>query len=189
MVNKLDVLKAYHGLPVDDPTALIWGWMLRDSIRSYAEMSGELPLTFIANGSPLKDYRIYGSTFGSQGVGIDNGGPYGYSIPVTVRSGRYSAGVTVYIGSGQLMQDEYISFAEQKVYRKTGGVLTPTQPPVPLPAVPTFSGTNVIDTELVSVSYLTADGLEFADADGRVYLAAGSVLRPETAYIKYKEGR
>lgn len=51
----------------------------------------------------------------------------------------------IYVGDEPLGEDEYISFEEQKIYRMANGVLTPTDPPVPLPALPTVNGTNIVD--------------------------------------------
>lgn len=50
----------------------------------------------------------------------------------------------VYIGSDPLSEDEYVNYGEGKIYRMSGGTLTPTDPPVPLPALPTFSDTDTI---------------------------------------------
>lgn len=70
--------------------------------------------------------------------------PYGYKIPVTTTNGTDTVTTPVYIGDTQLMADEYVSFSEQKIYRKVNGVLTPTDPPVPFPELPTFTGTNTL---------------------------------------------
>lgn len=76
-----------------------------------------------------------------------------YVAPVTVR---------VPLGGSQLMAGEYVSYAEQKIYKMIGGVLTPTDPPSALPAIPTVSGTTVlsVDTDVqpeqVSVTYTPA---------------------------------
>ena len=51
----------------------------------------------------------------------------------------------IYIGSDPLNEDEYVDYSEQKIYRMVGGVLTPTDPPVPLPALPTVDGTTITD--------------------------------------------
>lgn len=51
----------------------------------------------------------------------------------------------VYIGENQLDSNEYVSYGEQKIYRDVGGTLTPIDPPVPLPEIPTIGGTTVID--------------------------------------------
>lgn len=51
----------------------------------------------------------------------------------------------IYIGDDPLDKDEYVDYQAQKVYRMIDGTLTPTDPPVPLPALPTCEGTTVID--------------------------------------------
>ena len=56
-----------------------------------------------------------------------------------------AATTPVYIGENQLGEDEYVSFSEQKIYREVSGTLTPTDPPVPLPDIPTIEGETVID--------------------------------------------
>lgn len=54
----------------------------------------------------------------------------------------------IYIGSDPLSEDEYVDYGEQKVYRMIDGTLTPTDPPVHLPALPTYSDADtVIDYE------------------------------------------
>lgn len=53
--------------------------------------------------------------------------------------------IPIYIGSNPLETDEYVSYSEQKIYRMNGGVLIPTDPPVPLPALPTCEGTTIVD--------------------------------------------
>lgn len=52
---------------------------------------------------------------------------------------------TVYIGENQLAENEYVSFSDQKIYKDVSGTLTPTDPPVPLPDIPTIDGTTIID--------------------------------------------
>lgn len=51
----------------------------------------------------------------------------------------------IYIGSNPLDKDEYVDYQAGKIYRMIDGILTPTDPPVPLPALPTCEGTTIID--------------------------------------------
>ena len=51
----------------------------------------------------------------------------------------------VYIGENQLDVGEYVSFSEQKIYREVSGTLTPTDPPVSFPDIPTIEGETIID--------------------------------------------
>lgn len=53
--------------------------------------------------------------------------------------------IPIYIGDTPLAQGEYVDYGEQKVYKYVGGELTPTDPPVELPALPTIDGTTVAD--------------------------------------------
>lgn len=50
----------------------------------------------------------------------------------------------IYIGDDPLYEDEYVDFSEQKIYRMIDGTLTPTDPPVPLPALPTFDDADTV---------------------------------------------
>lgn len=68
-----------------------------------------------------------------------------YEIKMTNNTPYSNTTTPIYIGDTPLGEDEYVSFKEQKVYRYVDGVLTPTDPPVPLPALPTVDGTNIVD--------------------------------------------
>jgi hypothetical protein len=70
--------------------------------------------------------------------------PYGYEVDMSVSDGATSTGTPIYIGSELLEADEYVDYGKGKIYRMSGGILTPTDPPVPLPALPTFSNTDTI---------------------------------------------
>jgi hypothetical protein len=70
----------------------------------------------------------------------------------------------IYIGDEPLGKDEYVDYQAGKVYRMINGTLTPTDPPVTLPALPTAEGETVVDY-------------------------AGSGTSPEKVLLKYrKEG-
>jgi hypothetical protein len=51
----------------------------------------------------------------------------------------------IYIGNEPLDKDEYIDYQAGKIYRMINGTLTPTDPPVPLPALPTCEETTIVD--------------------------------------------
>lgn len=51
-------------------------------------------------------------------------------------------------GDTPLAEDEYVDYGEQKIYKYIDNVLTPIDPPVALPALPTINGTTVYDTDL-----------------------------------------
>ena len=76
----------------------------------------------------------------------------------------YSNTITpIYIGSDPLEKDEYVDYQAQKIYRMIDGTLTPTDPPVALPALPTCKGTTIVDY-------------------------AGSGTAPEKVVFEYKKG-
>lgn len=68
----------------------------------------------------------------------------------------------IYIGGDPLDKDEYVDFSKQKIYRVIDGTLTPTDPPVTLPALPTCEGTTIVDF-------------------------SGSGAAPEKALLKYRK--
>lgn len=90
--------------------------------------------------------------------------PYGYEVPMEVGDGNTSNAVNLYIGATPLDEGEYTSYKDQKIYKYVSGVLTPTDPPVPIPALPTIDGVTVVDTELDP-----------------------SAVQPEKAVIKYRK--
>lgn len=53
--------------------------------------------------------------------------------------------IPIYIGDTPLEQGEYVDYGEQKVYKYVDGTLTPVDPPVAIPALPTNDGTTVVD--------------------------------------------
>lgn len=71
--------------------------------------------------------------------------PNGYKLPMVVTNGTATTTTPIYIGSDPLAEDEYVDFGEQKIYRMEGGTLAPTDPPVPIPALPTIKGETIID--------------------------------------------
>lgn len=66
--------------------------------------------------------------------------PYGYKLPLT----SAGQGVNIYIGDDTLSTDEYVDSGTGKVYRMVGGVLTPVDPPVPFPQIPTSANSTTI---------------------------------------------
>lgn len=72
--------------------------------------------------------------------------PYGYQIPLTVTSGEQSTTTPLYIGSSKLGEEEYLDYEAGKIYKMVSGVLTPTDPPVSLPAILTYQGENTLSS-------------------------------------------
>ena len=66
--------------------------------------------------------------------------PFGYKLPLL--SG--STPVDIYIGDDTLSTEEYVDSGTGKIYRMVGGVLTPTDPPVPFPQIPTSANSTTI---------------------------------------------
>lgn len=66
--------------------------------------------------------------------------PYGYKLRLT--SG--STPVDIYIGDDTLSTDEYVDSGTGKIYRMVNGTLTPVDPPVPFPQIPTSAGSTII---------------------------------------------
>lgn len=58
-------------------------WAKKFSDWPETELTGLLPLTFLAEGSALTDYRIYGTENGA-GVHTESGEPAGYKIPILI---------------------------------------------------------------------------------------------------------
>ena len=82
--------------------------------------------------------------------------PYGYLIPISVSDGTNSEDYVLYIGDTKLGADEYFDYAEQKIYKDVSGTLTPTDPPLPLPAITAYQGENTLSsTETVGSVSLT----------------------------------
>lgn len=136
-MNFYDVLAAEKlggGIPTTNFFDLLFAQFI--SGKKWEVYEGTLPATLNANGDDMRQYRIYGNT---GGVGDDSG-------TVSASYQPYSNITTpIYIGSDPLGKDEYIDYQAQKVYRMINSALTPTDPPVPLPALPTCEGTTIVD--------------------------------------------
>lgn len=114
-----EILKASKGLPVTDPLAALWGQKIAEGgAWQLTTITGTLPLTVLANGKALTDYKIYGTADGV-GTETESGEPYGYKLHLTVTADGATTDYPVYIGDSQLMEEEYVSYSEQKVYRRT----------------------------------------------------------------------
>lgn len=74
--------------------------------------------------------------------------PYGYEIPLALTNGPRSVSYHLYLGGNQLMDEEYLDYAEQKIYKMVEGILTPTGPPStnPLPAITAYQGENTLSS-------------------------------------------
>lgn len=128
----------------NDYKEIIKVWDSNDSKWVYeavGSVEGTLPLTAHADGSDTVDYKIYGA---SGGVGIWDATAQSYKLPMVSSDGTTDITTPIYIGDEPLYEDEYVDYGEQKVYKYVDGVLTPTDPPVPLPALPTFDDADTV---------------------------------------------
>ena len=141
-----EILKASKGLYTDNIFAEMWGKRLAGQEEwQVTEITGYLPLTFLANGDVLQTYRLYGTENGA-GVETESGEPAGYKIPLTNTSGVTSADYNLYIGSTKLGEEEYVDYGEQKIYKDVSGTLTPTDPPQAFPAITAYQGENTLSS-------------------------------------------
>ena len=95
----------------------------RKSHPKIRKISGTPPLTFKSNGSPLKNYKIYGNTVNGESVGelVTEGEHAGeYCIPVMVVNGTDTKTTNIYLPEQiRKVEDEfeYIDYKKQKLYR------------------------------------------------------------------------
>lgn len=82
-------------------------------------LTGALPLSFKSKGTPLTDYKLYGTSEGA-GVETESGEPAGYKLPMTMESGEESTTTPIYIGDSKLGEEEYVDYASGKIYRTIG---------------------------------------------------------------------
>jgi len=66
--------------------------------------------------------------------------PYGYKLPILSNDTT----TDIFIGNTQLAKDEYVDSETGQIYRYVDGTLTPTDPPAPLPLIPTAAGETTI---------------------------------------------
>ena len=110
-------------------------------------LTGTLEGYLIQDGTPTPETPIYPTANGAKQVDDTYSIKYGYKLDMSVSDGTTSTTVPVYIGSDPLGKDEYVDYQSQKVYRMINGVLTPTDPPVPLPTLPTREVATIVDYE------------------------------------------
>ena len=108
-------------------------------------LTGTIEGYLIQDGTPTPEAPIYPTANGVKQADDTYSIKYGYKLDISVSDGTNVTTTPIYIGSDPLDKDEYVDYTEQKVYRMIDSTLTPTDPPVPLPALPTCEGTTVID--------------------------------------------
>jgi hypothetical protein len=107
--------------PYDDARVVVSG----NTVSFTAPITGWCATRYIATSTPAMAVR-------------------GSAIPEKYQP-YYNTVIPIYIGDEPLDKDEYVDFSEQKIYRMVDGTLTPTNPPVTLPALPTAEGETIID--------------------------------------------
>lgn len=127
-------------------------------------LTGTLEGYLIQDGTPTPETPIYPTANGVKQADDTYSIKYGYKLDMSVSDGTTSTTTPIYIGSDPLNKDEYVDYQTQKVYRMIDGTLTPTDPPVPLPALPTCEGKTIV-----------------------AYAGSGAV--PEKVYFEYQGGR
>jgi hypothetical protein len=115
------------------------------SPRTVTSVDGYVTLVYrIYDNKDPRDYQTMltkGTTAPSSYI------PHGYKLPITVTSNGTTTDYPIYIGDSQLMEGEYVDYEEQKIYKLVDGVLTPIDPPVPLPDITLPQGEVTIDIE------------------------------------------
>lgn len=92
--------------------------------------------------------------------------PYGYKLPL--QSG--STPVDIYIGDDTLSDSEYVDSGTGKIYRMVSGVLTPVDPPVPFPAIPTSADSTTIGWAGEALAPSQFDSIaEWVNATPKIY--------------------
>jgi len=112
----------------------VWDGQSRTATSS---ANGELKVYYRSTILPEFDNYWYMLNSGSTAFPYE---PYGYKLPLA------SAGqsVDIYLGGDTLSAEEYIDSGTGKIYRMVSGVLTPTDPPIPFPQIPTSTGSTTI---------------------------------------------
>lgn len=92
---------------------------------------------------------------------------YGYEVDMSVLDGTTSTTTPIYIGDTPLESDEYIDYDSGKIYRMVNGILTPTDPPVSLPSIPTINGKTTVSYAGTGIAPEKAwfSGMEFEIED------------------------
>lgn len=122
------LIAARSNITVSDSYAKLWGRKLSNAY-SVATYTGTLPATLQTVEGYLKGYKIYGNT-------VQDGTPTPENpiMPIEcgelettgAHAGQYklpilsnSTVTDIYIGDTPLAKDEYVSYPEQKIYRRT----------------------------------------------------------------------
>ena len=95
---------------------------------------------------------------------------YGYKIPLANTSGQNTDSYPLFIGNTKLGATEYLDFSEQKIYKDVSGILTPTDPPAPFPAISAYQGKNTLSDPMVQTkAYSLEQGNYGGDPGGQLF--------------------
>lgn len=75
-----------------------------------------LPYTSLLENA-LTNYQVYGTVAGI-GMATESGEPTGYKITLTNSDGTTTDNYNLYIGDSKLINEEYIDYKEQKIYKR-----------------------------------------------------------------------
>ena len=161
------ILKSYLAAQYAAETPVtVWYALAEPEVSAIAVpsgLTGTLEGYLIQDGTPTPETPIYPTANGVKQADNTYSIDYGYKLDMSVSDGTNTTITPIYIGDTALQKDEYIDYQAQKVYRMINGVLTPTDPPAPFPALPTVDGEMIVDY-------------------------AGQSVAPEKVYFEYKGG-
>lgn len=103
-------------------------------------LTGTIDGYLIQDGTPALETPIYPTANGVKQADDTYSIQYGYKLPILSNSTI----TDIYIGDTQLAKDEYVDSETGKIYRYVDGTLTPTDPPVPFPQIPTTANSTTI---------------------------------------------
>lgn len=113
--------------------------------RTVQAIDGYVTIAYRQYDSAYPDVRNYHTMLTESSTAPASYVPFGYEVPIGVSDGTNTTVTPIYIGDTALQKDEYADFEAGKIYRMSGGTLTPTDPPVALPTLPTVEGETIVD--------------------------------------------
>lgn len=127
-------------------------------------LTGTIEGYLVQDSVPSPENPIYPTANGVKNVDDTYSIQYGYKLPIISND----TATDIYIGDTQLAKDEYVDSETGQIYRYVDGILTPTDPPAPLPQIPTAAGETTIDYGAAALPHVTGlDGIfEYGNIDG-----------------------
>ena len=168
-INENGEIKAYNGFGYSDPMPVSSGnyaisnltkgsadgWTCRihgydangnwvRQIKTVAVVEASMSSSFMVD-SGITDIRISIKIVGGQDLDVLMITP-GDTPPDHYIPHRHESNYDLFIGDTKLGEEEYLDYAEQKIYKDVSGTLTPTDPPAPLPAIQAYQGENTLSS-------------------------------------------